>query len=327
VTRIVDVDFRSERVGGDVVDPTIREAGTVVGLEALVGQPRLVVLVHGFNVDREEAKASYDKLLARLAGAVQSGQDWAFGAPVLRVFWPGDADWGWFSALVYPQAIGKASDCGRRLAVLLGALGQTVQPELAVDWLCHSMGNRVALQATAELAGNRRVRARRCLCLAAAVSTWQLERKGQDMRDGLFSALAGSGVTSVHSASDMVLAMAFPLGETLKASTQGFMPVAMSTGLVAAVCVDSRNCRATTSGTVITGRSSIWSRSMPGWTSWSAWAVRPSSVPRPWATCQMRWQVLCANCPCGRWAWRCSSRWRPPRRLRGNHSGPRRARP
>lgn len=232
MTRVLDLVLRAEPKGGDVQDPVLYERGQRLHHNPLAGASRLILFVHGFNVDLVDAADSYAVLQGRLADAAPAGRDWAFGTPVVRVFWPGDADWGWFSALVYPQAIGKANDTGRRLAAWLAA---QAPGGLTVDWLCHSMGNRVALAAMQALGGQAGVRVGRCLHLAAAVSTWQLEDPGQAMHAGLQRALADAqasgardaAVTSVHSVSDMVLALAFPVGETLQASTQGVFPMAL----------------------------------------------------------------------------------------------------
>lgn len=227
MTRVVDLSFRADAAGGDVADATFSEQGQPITVDRLQGDGHLIVLLHGFNVSLADGQKSYGLLLDRLASLAPPGRDWAFGATVLRVFWPGDANWGIFSAAAYPSAIPKANDCGHRLALLLDELSRYSPPELLVDLLGHSMGNRVALQTFNDLAGNGRVRLRRGLHMAAAVSIWQLEDGQQAMHGGLQRGLQGFGVTSVHSAGDMVLSVAFPVGESLKSSTQGFMPVAL----------------------------------------------------------------------------------------------------
>lgn len=226
MTRVVDLSLRAEPIGGEIAAPRLSEAGEAVDPVRLAGVSHLVVMLHGFNVDADEADAGYRTLARRLADAAGSGRDWAFGATVLRVFWPGDADWGLFSPLVYPAAIGTANRCAVLLAEWLTSLGRMSGGGLQVDWLCHSLGNRVALGAMAALDPAAPVRARRVLHLAAAVPTRQLERSGDAMRRGLDQALLGFGATSVHSACDAVLSLAFPLGETL-AGTQGFLPTAL----------------------------------------------------------------------------------------------------
>ena len=222
MTQLFDMSFRADPVGGEL---DLDKAS--LAAQQLDGKAHLVLVIHGFNNSLKKAQDNYADLFKRLGDATTAGQDWAFGAAVVRVYWPGDADWGIFSALVYPTSIGVANDTGVELAAILRRLSGLVTGELLVDFICHSRGNRVALKALSMLDEVPGLRVRRCLHMAAAVPTWQLEKTGHEMKLGLARERLGFGATSVHSANDNVLSAVFPVGESLKAGKEGFNPTAL----------------------------------------------------------------------------------------------------
>ena len=92
-----DLNFRQATSGGDINEPQ-----ALLQAEALRGLPHLILLLHGYNDDKHDADMAYQAFWDREQSAVGAGRDWAPGAAVVRVFWPGDARWWIASALFYP---------------------------------------------------------------------------------------------------------------------------------------------------------------------------------------------------------------------------------
>lgn len=184
-------------------------------------QPELLVLVHGFNNHRAEAQEAYAafRMRQRPPEAAAAGR---FEALLADVFWPGDADYAGASDLldflVYPATIPTA----RQVAVELCNYLRSRTDVLQLSFVGHSMGCRVVLETIRLLrAAGHAVPIRRLCLMAAAVRTTAVLPGGE-----LEPALrAADQVLVLHSAADLVLSVAFPLGQTL--AGDGFMPEAV----------------------------------------------------------------------------------------------------
>lgn len=182
----------------------------------------IVILVHGYNVHKQGAQASYTAFTHLLE---------KYGIPTLSTYgqiigfcWPGDVNLGIFSGLAYPTEMAAVRASASLLADFLTTLRGPQGLPIQVIVVAHSLGNRLALQ----MIGNLLQRPTRILwgrieglCLmAAAVPVRMVE----DMNR--FGAAAQASKTRVlFSKSDMVLHWAFPPGET--AAFEGFFPQAV----------------------------------------------------------------------------------------------------
>ncbi|HEY0528727.1 MAG TPA: alpha/beta fold hydrolase, partial [Gemmatimonadaceae bacterium] len=134
-------------------------------------------------------------------------------------FWPGDADWSFFDKLdflIYPKAVHTAIDAGADLADVIATM-----PKLErVDFIAHSLGCRVVLEALLRLRQRTLPVIGKVVLMAAAVPSEMLEPGGRffnllmDMwRDGI-------EVRVHHSLDDRVLHFAFPPGQSLAGRTE-----------------------------------------------------------------------------------------------------------
>jgi len=222
----VEISLRTAPRGGDVRQPGADDR------QKLMGARRLLLLVHGYNNDlafaRDTAYPGFESLQREIAGVDGSG-DYAPGWRVVKVYWPGDADHGLVSALFYPAVVRNAPVCGESLARLLGDAAGAEGLEVAV--ISHSLGCRVVAELLRALPADSRVRVTRVAFFAAAVGVEKLE----DLRPGslgrAFATRIEGGALSLYSGADMVLSLAFPLGQTLAPGDEGFMPTALGHAL------------------------------------------------------------------------------------------------
>jgi hypothetical protein len=222
---LCDLNFRSRTAGGgiDAIRPWLDEI-------KLRQRPHLIVLIHGFNNTRDEAEAAYAAFAELQQGLVPEGSDWAPGATVVRVFWPGDASWGLVSPAYYPWAVTRAQDTAATFAAMLEDLGRYAPCRLVVDFVAHSLGNRVLLRALSLLSASANIWVRRVVHMAAAVPTWKLDDSADPdnlLRGIAIESGADSHARSLFSTGDRVLSYAFPLGETVSPAHDGLFPVAL----------------------------------------------------------------------------------------------------
>ncbi len=218
----VELSFREESVGGAVKRPD-NEASILLS-------PRLLLLVHGFNVSAREAAETYDgfaemqrTILGRTEGRYCEDR------LVVRILWPGDADWGIASPLFYPWSIGRANQTAE---VLAESLCRTCRSGLLfeVDIIAHSLGCRLALETIRclQVKAGPRPAVRRIVLMAGAVPTFMLdEDPGARLRRAYDEILRDPApALSLYSGRDGVLSWAFPLGETA-AGGKEFLPTAL----------------------------------------------------------------------------------------------------
>jgi pimeloyl-ACP methyl ester carboxylesterase len=219
---LLRIDQRRRDEGGAVRTPALPRWRAPPGTAQ--EQRELVVLVHGFNNDRAEAAKAYAGLRKQQRALLGETHFPGFDAALGDDYWPGDADWGLFDFavfLVYPQAVGVARD---EVAVPLADYLRTRSDVQVVHFVGHSLGCRVVLETLADLsshAGGPRV-GKVCL-MAAAVPVAMLCPGGR-----LEQALAvPREVLVLYSPNDLVLAAAFPAGQTLAGAGEGFFPEAV----------------------------------------------------------------------------------------------------
>jgi pimeloyl-ACP methyl ester carboxylesterase len=191
-----DISVREQGLGGGVSAARATPAGWMDGLR------HIVLLVHGYNADREDARRAFDGFLRMLPARFP---------PAGRVYWPGDADWGVLSTFCYPSKIPVARTSAARLAGFLAGLRGPGGGPIEVTLVGHSLGCRVILELLEDLSWQRDARAvvRVVVLMAAAVPTDLLEAGGQLRR----SALAPYHRHVYHSDDDRVLRWAFPAGQ------------------------------------------------------------------------------------------------------------------
>ncbi|MDY0746440.1 alpha/beta hydrolase [Paucibacter sp. R3-3] len=220
-TRFVELNFRADPEGGDI-DP-LKPVGR---LDELSHAQHLILLIHGYNNTEDEARESYNAFMGRQAALVPDGIDWAFGATVVGVLWPGDARWGIARPAFYPWALPVADAMAGYLAALVRGVAQN-GVGLALDVVAHSLGNRLLLELLQQLRGSDGLTIRSVLHMAAAVPTDRLDTDGDELRLGVLAETALGRATSIHSARDSVLSIWFPLGETIDVRTEGLLPTAL----------------------------------------------------------------------------------------------------
>jgi hypothetical protein len=223
-----DLSFRHERSGGDI-DIALANQQAV----ALRGHAHLILLIHGYNNDAHDADQAYQSFCAREQLLVGAGRDWAPGAVLVRVYWPGDARWWIASPLYYPFAIPRALTIGQEIARILVELAQYAGDILTVDCVAHSLGNRVLLHCLTTLGLNPAIWIRRVVHMAAAVPVSTLETTAsiELLRAGLLNECVNPArAVSLFSGHDTVLALAFPPGETVADTYGGGVPVALGHG-------------------------------------------------------------------------------------------------
>lgn len=210
-------------------------------LTAPVTPGRMIVFIHGYNNDREEAEDSYRQVMERLPDADREA--------VWQFFWPGfierltgapsdrplslaprrdtrqtESGNPLISAASYPLQVRKARDVGRALGRFLDG----VRPDTLI-FVAHSLGCRVALEAirflTSVTASRRASMAGACL-MAAAVPTYMVDSSpGRPAGDLCSAARAIVRSFVLHSTNDFVLRTAFRIGQT--SIGEGFLPVAV----------------------------------------------------------------------------------------------------
>lgn len=205
------ISVRERCDGGDVATEV-----TEIPLGWTRGNHHLVLMVHGFNNNVDEARSAFSKLTDKLPECFPK---------VGWFYWPGDADMGWFDFLdflSYPTDIPDAQESALHLANTLTRLAQET-PGLQITLVGHSLGCRLITECIHLLAARRasdRPQINALLFMAAAVPVDLVESDqalGQSIRE-----LAPNGYV-FHSTDDLVLQFAFPAGQTL-AAAMGYEP-------------------------------------------------------------------------------------------------------
>lgn len=216
------VSLRQSPKGGEVLTTFQPNPTNVLRLSR-----RLLLLIHGYNNDLEAGKDAYQGFIRVQHELADLPPDRPIcDGQIVGVYWPGDADWGIFSALYYPWSIEKAKTAAASLATALeSAAREGLLHE--VDVIAHSMGSRLTLELLKQLLPTPRIRVARIVFMAAAVPVFMLDpADGQKLRAAYETMLAG-GAISLYSRDDMVLNLAFPVGQTAAGAGEGWFPTAL----------------------------------------------------------------------------------------------------
>ncbi len=212
--RIQCLSLRVDAVAGVIAERVLEDPANFQPTSS-----RLIILIHGYNKSKIAAQTEYEEFLSN------SGlQSLPLEGQVCEFFWPGDKKWGVFKPLCYPWEIETARIVAERLHRFLTELRAPGGWPLSIALVCHSLGNRVALELVSRLdsgqsPGHLHFRIR-CL-MAAAVPVFMVE-PGGELRP---PALRIGRSLALHSTKDRVLQWAFPIGET--AAGEGFFPSAV----------------------------------------------------------------------------------------------------
>lgn len=151
----------------------VRPEGNLADLDC----PRLLLLVHGFANDEQEAHASFKAFQSALAATI--GFDSGLLGSVWEFHWPGNRPGnGVIDVATYSARVGNAGGSGLRLAQFLEQLGQThhLKARQQLFIVAHSLGCRVALEAVQEISDNPAYQGptiRGVFLLAAAVPVFE----------------------------------------------------------------------------------------------------------------------------------------------------------
>jgi len=182
--------------------------------------PRLIILIHGYNVNRPNGEASFNAFGQLLQK--HNVPELSVLGQVIGFLWPGDEDIKFIAGLFYPAKMQAARDSAARLADFLLALRGPNGAPMQIILVAHSLGNRVSLEMITDLLAqpNRTWgRIEGFALMAAAVIVGDVEQ-------GRLSPAAKSVRTrTLFSEADKVLHWTFPPGET--AALEGFFPQAV----------------------------------------------------------------------------------------------------
>jgi len=217
------LSFRTQPQGG-AIKPEPDDAQ----YRAIVARRALLLLIHGYNndlADSEDAYRSFERMQREIAGVDEDTP--VAGGRIVQIYWPGDADWRIMSPLYYPWSIGNACETATALAKVL-ARGAREGGHKQIDIVAHSMGSRLALELLRELRDIGDITVGRIVLMAGAVPTFMLKPTPdkRKLRTAFDTVLAEAGM-SLHSGDDMVLSMAFPLGQSIAPGAEGFFPTAL----------------------------------------------------------------------------------------------------
>lgn len=182
---------------------------------------RLIILIHGYNVNRPNGEASFNAFGQLLQN--HNVPELSVLGQVIGFLWPGDVDIKFIAGLFYPAKMQAARDSAARLAEFLLALRGPNGSPMQIVLVAHSLGNRLSLEMITDLLAqpNRTWgRMEGFVLMAAAVIVGDVDTQGR-----LSPAAKSLRTRTLFSEADKVLHLAFPPGET--AALEGFFPQAV----------------------------------------------------------------------------------------------------
>jgi hypothetical protein len=200
-----ELAVREEESGG----PVSKEVELGPG-ETPVGKSSVVLLVHGYCNDLDDARESYSTFITNCLAARGVGQKRA--ADMFRFYWPGDKSWGFARFASYPLEIEHAIKSAEVLERFLRDLPQLVDLYL----IAHSLGNRVVLELLRRFIDGGfppHIQLKGICMMAAAVPVSFVRWPG-----GLHYAAVATNTHVLYSPGDMVLQW-FSIGELFDART------------------------------------------------------------------------------------------------------------
>lgn len=180
---------------------------------------RIVLLIHGFNVNQCDAGVSFEKFTAQLPFRWQGRSAW--------VYWPGDATRSWkgsnrpggsldeiASIASYPFQANRAIDSASQFCEFLKKQRAGRKNPIHVTIVAHSLGCLLAMELVDKLTTNSSVRLELVILMAAAVPQYAF-RLGERYSLRKFS---DTKFVIYHSGNDEVLQGAFRPGQFAVAS-------------------------------------------------------------------------------------------------------------
>jgi hypothetical protein len=209
---MLELNLRQRPVGGALLARV--STPPAVGF----GHRRLILLLHGFNLSASAARNAYASFEHNFSETTPATR--ALLKDLVGILWPGDASWGLLSFASFPREIHPAVDSGTRLGASLGEVRGPGGGPVELFLVCHSLGNRVAMELLLSLAqhASAHVVVRGSCLMGAAVPVPMVGAR-------LSRAAALARTQTLYSAADWVLHWAFPLGESL--AREGWMPEAV----------------------------------------------------------------------------------------------------
>ncbi len=186
------------------------------------GRRSLVLLVHGYANSQATALGSYSACINNLETIAKQANT-SLISPIFEFYWPGDLDIPVISELSYPWQIKPAAESGGKLAEFLQGLAGPGGTPVELHFVSHSLGGRVVLETLKQfLSGTKSPVIIRSISLMAAAVPVHMAEDADRLRN---AALLPEKSQVLFSSSDLVLMIAFRLGET--AALEGFFPEAV----------------------------------------------------------------------------------------------------
>jgi pimeloyl-ACP methyl ester carboxylesterase len=187
---------------------------------------RIVLFIHGYNNNEDQATLSYRRMLSNLQQLDNFHPAWLRN--VYAVYWPGDFRNRFLSLPTYNWQIRRANEAGERLAALLDDWQRGAQRELVI--VAHSLGCRVALETLRQLRerGATHINVLACVLMAGAV---QEDECADDTLFGLPDVRILRREAVLHSRSDRILRFAFPIGQAARLDQWGRSVLPKAVGL------------------------------------------------------------------------------------------------
>ena len=192
------LDLRAQSTGGGLADSVAiynqDVLSSVADLTQEIGGRDILVVTHGFNVNRQDGRTAlslWQQMLPPPATVAYLG-----------LLWPGDSSW--LHGLDYPVEGSEAMDSGDKLASFL------LQnfPSASLSLVSHSLGARVMLQALRGIGNGMRVK--HLMLMAGAIDDTCLNDEYGDAVKYV------EKISVLSSSNDEVLSLAFPLGNLVQ---------------------------------------------------------------------------------------------------------------
>ncbi len=192
------LSFRIKNKGGPVVPGRLIAEPGLGTHESLQVESKIMLLVHGFNVNLADGKTGLLTLADMLPSAGTDG--------IVAVLWPGDH---WLGPLSYSFEGRDADDTAFELARFLH---DTLRPDAEISIVGHSLGCRVIMETIKRLNALGREANQVCL-MAPAIDDDSLSGPDEYLQE----TNGVQRVAAMSSRKDRVLKFTYPAGDLLQA--------------------------------------------------------------------------------------------------------------
>ncbi len=200
------------------IAPTV----TVLDGASPYGRRSMVLLIHGYANSQATASGSFRGCISNLE-KIASQANSSLLSPMFEFYWPGDVDIPVITEMSYRWQIKSAVASGGKLAEFLEGLAGPGGTPVELHFISYSLGGRVVLETLKQFLSTTTspVLVRSISLMAAAVPVHMAENAKQLLN----AASLPTRRQVLFSSSDLVLMIAFRLGETL--AFDGFFPEAV----------------------------------------------------------------------------------------------------